>query len=211
MSPRKTTFWQFCLINLFLEPYSRTKSKLSATHAVKVSDVLAISVDETPIVTDTDFKHMEEMSSDRCSEHDIESSETSLRIHSALLHPSFEIKTGSVAGRIQLTIVKVIIYAENMISNLRLILILRRKTHQQCRAGIKCKSHSIKKMKIILKSQWNTEMMLLPITYNTESARDILVTRIVLIVVVESCLEIEGMRKETEVLCQAEGESVKKT
>ena len=47
-----------------LKSDTRTKSKLSATHAVKVSDVLAISVNQSPVVTDTDFENMEEMRTD---------------------------------------------------------------------------------------------------------------------------------------------------
>jgi hypothetical protein len=64
-------------------------------------------------------------------------------------------------------------------------------------------------MEIILESQRNTQVVLFPISDNTE-AGDVLVARIVLIVIIKSCLEIQGMRKEAEVLCKTDCESVKK-
>ena len=123
MSPRKTTFWQFCLINLFLEPYSGAEGELSTAHAVHIRDLLAISVDKAVIISDSHLENMEEVRSDRGSEHDIESSEASLRIHSAILHPILKIKERGTAGSLDLSVVKVVVNGCYVILKLCLILI----------------------------------------------------------------------------------------
>jgi hypothetical protein len=60
-------------------------------HAVDVSIVLAISVGQTVIVSDAYLKKMEEVCTYGCSEHNVTSSDASLRVHAALIHPAFKI------------------------------------------------------------------------------------------------------------------------
>ena len=70
-------------------------------------------------------------------------------------------------------------------------------------------------MQIILQSERDTEMMFFPVTYKAyrhicQRNLIVLVTWIILIDVIESSLEIEGMRKEAEVLGQTKRKSMKK-
>ena len=94
-------------IDLNLKSYSCTECKLSSIHAVDVSDILAISVDQPIIISETNLKKMEEVSSDRSSEHHIPPADAAMRIHSALGHPL--LKVTGCSGCLHLGIVEVIL------------------------------------------------------------------------------------------------------
>ena len=74
-----TTFWhiqrnvgsigQFILPPMLpytfpLETDSRTQCELSAMHAIDISNLIAISVEQSVIISDTDLEEVEEMRSD---------------------------------------------------------------------------------------------------------------------------------------------------
>lgn len=70
-------------------------------------------------------------------------------------------------------------------------------------------------MNVILESYRNTEMMLFPITYKSDSQvssrnLDIIVTRLILIDVIEPCLQIESMSEKSKILGNACSESMQR-